>query len=61
MNPNDNIRKQILQYFFDRNAAATSRAGKKGSAVKISDVKRELKERHALKQTAGHVESHVPH
>ena len=50
MNPNDSIRKQILQYFFDRNAAATSRTGKKGSAVKISDVKRELKERHALTQ-----------
>ena len=50
MNPNDRIREQILQYFFDRNAAATSRAGKKGSAVKISDVKRELKERHGLKQ-----------
>ena len=50
MNPNDHNRKQILQYFFDRNATATSRTGKKGSAVKISDVKRELKERHALTQ-----------
>ena len=50
MNPNDRIRKQILQYFFNRNAAATSRAGKKGSAVRISDVKRELKQRHDLKQ-----------
>ena len=50
MNPNDRIREQILQYFYDRNAAATSRTGKKGSGVKISDVKRELKERHGLKQ-----------
>ena len=50
MNPNDRIREQILQYFFDRNAAATSRTGKKGSGVKISDVKRELKDRHGLKQ-----------
>ena len=50
MNPNDRIREQILQYFFDRNAAATSRTGRKGSGVKISDVKRELKERHGLKQ-----------
>lgn len=50
MNPNDTIREQILQYFYDRNAAATSRTGKKGSAVKISEVKRELKQRHALKQ-----------
>ncbi len=50
MNPNDRIREQMLQYFYDRNAAATSRTGKKGSGVKISDVKRELKERHGLKQ-----------
>lgn len=50
MNPNDEIRRQILQYFFDRNAAATSRTGKKGSAVKISAVKKELKERYGLTQ-----------
>ncbi len=50
MNPNDGIRRQILQYFFDRNAAATSRTGKRGSAVKISDVKRELKKLNGLKQ-----------
>ena len=43
MNPNDEIRRQILRYFYDRNANATSRMGKKGSAVKISDVRRELK------------------
>ena len=41
-NPNDAIRQHILRYFYDRNAQATSRFGKKGSAVKISDVKREL-------------------
>jgi len=50
MNPNDKIRWQILQYFYDRNRNATSRKGKKGSAVKISDVKRELKARHGLSQ-----------
>lgn len=50
MNPNDEIRNQILRYFYDRNDAATSRTGKRGSAVKISDVKRELKERHQLSQ-----------
>jgi len=50
VNPNDQIRQRILQYFYDRNAASTSRYGQKGSAVKISDVKRELKERHHLKQ-----------
>jgi hypothetical protein len=50
MNPNDKIRLQILQYFYDRNRNATSRTGKKGSAVKISDVKRELKARYGLSQ-----------
>jgi acid phosphatase family membrane protein YuiD len=50
MNPNDEIRRQILQYFYDRNATATSRMGKKGSAVKISDAKRELKARHGHTQ-----------
>lgn len=49
-NPNDEIRRQILQFFYDRNANATSRFGKKGSAVKISDVKRALKELHGLSQ-----------
>lgn len=50
MNPNDEIRRQILQYFYDRNRKATSRTGKRGSAVKISDVKRELKEKYGLSQ-----------
>lgn len=50
VNPNDEIRRQILQYFYDRNAVSTSRFGKKGSAVKISDAKRELKQRHKLTQ-----------
>ena len=50
MNPNDAVRKQILQYFYDRNAGATSARGKKGSAMKISDVKRELKTKFGLTQ-----------
>jgi hypothetical protein len=50
VNPNDAIRNQILHYFFRRNASATSRFGKKGSAVKISDAKRELKAQHGLTQ-----------
>jgi hypothetical protein len=50
VNPNDEIRNQILKYFYDRNAGATSRFGKNGSAVKISDVKRELKASHGLSQ-----------
>ena len=49
-NPNDQIRSSMLRYFYDRNAAATSRSGKKGSAVKISDVKSELKARNGLSQ-----------
>jgi hypothetical protein len=39
MNPNDEIRHKILRYFYDRNASATSRQGKEGSAVKISVAK----------------------
>ena len=50
MNPNDAVRKQILQYFYDRNAGATSARGKKGAAMKISDVKRELKTRYSMTQ-----------
>lgn len=49
-NPNDAIRRQMLRYFYDRNANATSRTGKKGSAIKISDVKRDLKALHNLSQ-----------
>jgi hypothetical protein len=49
-NPNDEIRRVMLQYFYDRNANATSKFGKKGSAIKISDVKKELKAGHGLTQ-----------
>jgi len=51
MNPNDQIRQQILRYFYDRNKSATSHYGKKGSAVKISDAKRDLKTLHELTQS----------
>ncbi|MEX2110728.1 MAG: hypothetical protein WD802_09015 [Gemmatimonadaceae bacterium] len=51
MNPNDQIRQQILQYFYDRNRSATSHYGKKGSAVRISDAKRDLKALHELTQS----------
>jgi hypothetical protein len=47
---NTEIRQILLQYFYDRNGNATSARGKKGSAVKISDVKRELKAKHDLTQ-----------
>lgn len=50
MNPNDEIREQILRWFYDRNNSATSQFGKKGSAAKISDVKKGLKEAYQLKQ-----------
>lgn len=47
---NTEIRRIMLQYFYDRNSNSTSARGKKGSAVKISDVKKELKAAHALTQ-----------
>jgi predicted transcriptional regulator len=47
---NNEIRRIMLQYFYDRNRSATSARGKKGSAVKISDVKKELKTSHGLTQ-----------
>jgi hypothetical protein len=47
---NTEIRRIMLQYFYDRNKNATSARGKKGSAVKISDVKKELKAAHDLTQ-----------
>lgn len=47
---NNEIRRIMLQYFYDRNRNATSTRGKRGSAVKISDVKKELKDAHGLTQ-----------
>jgi hypothetical protein len=47
---NNEIRTVMLRYFYDRNRNATSTRGKKGSSVKISDVKRELKASHGLTQ-----------
>lgn len=47
---NTEIRRILLRYFYERNRNATSARGKKGSAVKISDVKRELKAAHGLTQ-----------
>ena len=40
-----------MQYFYDRSQNATSEKGKKGSHIKISDIKTELKQRYSLKQT----------
>jgi hypothetical protein len=47
---NNEIRQIMLQYFYNRNKNATSSMGKKGSAVKISDIKAELKAQHGLTQ-----------
>ncbi|MFQ5505878.1 MAG: hypothetical protein ACE5F1_13940 [Planctomycetota bacterium] len=47
---NTEIRSIVLRYFYDRNAAATSARGKKGYAVKISDVRKELKASAGLSQ-----------
>lgn len=47
---NTEIRRIMLEYFHRRNKNAMSSMGKKGSAVKISDVKRELKASHELTQ-----------
>jgi hypothetical protein len=42
------IRAIVLRYFYDRNANATSARGKKGYAVRISDVRKDLKLSHDL-------------
>jgi len=47
---NNEIRQLMLQYFYNRNKNATSAMGKKGSAIKISDIKKELKTLHGLSQ-----------
>ena len=45
------IRGIMLQYFYDRNKGATSARGKKGFAIKIMDIRKELKSSHGLTQT----------
>jgi hypothetical protein len=40
----------MLQYFYDRNKSATSMMGKKGSAVRTSDLKSQLKAAHGFSQ-----------
>ena len=44
----DEIRRIMLQYFYERNRNATSARGKKGFAVRISDIRKELKASHQL-------------
>lgn len=45
---NTEIRRVMLQYFYNRNANATSPRGKRGAAVKISEMKAELRVSHDL-------------
>jgi len=40
---NDEVREIILRYLYNRNENATSRRGKAGAAVKISDMRKDLK------------------
>jgi hypothetical protein len=47
---NTEIRNLILRYFYDRNRNATSARGKKGFAIKIMDIRKELKTAHDLSQ-----------
>ena len=47
---NDEIRRIMLEYFYNRNNNATSTRGKKGSSVKISDIRKDLKASHGLTQ-----------
>lgn len=47
---NNEIRTIMLRYFYDRNEAATSARGKKGYAIKIRDIRKELKASHDLSQ-----------
>lgn len=47
---NNEIRQVLLEYFYRRNKTATSIMGKKGSAVKISDVKADTKAQYGLTQ-----------
>ena len=49
---NDDIRDLVLQYLYERHSDATSARGKRGAAVKISDLKRAMKERHQLRPQA---------
>jgi hypothetical protein len=47
---NNEIRTIMLRYFYDRNSTSTSARGKKGYAIKIMDIRKELKASHGLSQ-----------
>ncbi len=45
---NDEIRQMILQFFYDKASIATSLRGKKGSSLKMKDIKAGLKSLHGF-------------
>lgn len=45
---NDEIRQMILQFFYERASNATSLRGKKGSSLKMQDIKASLKAKHSF-------------
>jgi hypothetical protein len=45
---NDEIRQMILQFFYDKVSNATSLRGKKGSSLKMKDIKAGLKSLHSF-------------
>ena len=45
---NDEIRELILQFFYERASKATSLRGKKGSSIKMKDIKAGLKALHSF-------------
>lgn len=47
---NDEIRQILLEYFYERNKAATSARGSKGVSAKISAIRADLKKSHGLTQ-----------
>src|SRR4051812_7002203 len=41
-------RRALVRYFYQRNSTATSARGKRGYAIKITDIRRDLKVSHGL-------------
>jgi len=46
---NDQVRQMILEYFYDRNKKASGRKGKRGSHVRIIDIRSDLKSLYGFK------------
>jgi hypothetical protein len=50
LNPKDEIRQKMLHYFYERAQRSRSKFGKYGFAVKIKELKADLKDLHGLSQ-----------